>query len=263
MTQISAIVLTKDEAKHIGECLDTLVWADERIVVDSFSTDLTVSIAHQRGAIVHQRTFINYADQRNAALRLTSCDWVFFVDADERVTPELANEIKLRIDKNENDGTSNSQPVGFWIPRKNIIFGRWIRHTGWYPDYQLRLMRRDRACYDMDREVHELVLLEGPAAHLKHVLVHFNYDTLSQFRYKQQMYVRYDSKILFKQGVRARPHQFVLQPLREFYRRYIMLQGYKDGAHGLFLSLLMTYYEWTKYLALWRLQRGREFWNLT
>jgi (heptosyl)LPS beta-1,4-glucosyltransferase len=270
VTQVSAIVLTKDEARQIGECLDSLAWADERIVLDSFSSDATVEIARQRGARVHQRPFANYADQRNAALQLTTCHWVFFVDADERVTPELAAEIRDRLLgigewgleaplPNPQYPTPDAQPVGFWVPRKNIIFGRWIRHTGWYPDYQLRLIRRGRAHYDPAREVHELVVLDGPAGHLEHLLIHFNYDTLAQFRRKQQEYTGYDARILFKQGVRARPHHFVLQPLREFRRRYLTLQGYKDGAHGLLLSLLMAYYEWVKYLKLWRLQRRDSF----
>jgi glycosyltransferase involved in cell wall biosynthesis len=271
---VSVIVLTKDEARHIGACLDSLAWADERIVLDSFSTDRTVEIARQRGATVHQRPFVNYADQRNAALQFASYDWVFFVDADERATPELAAEVRLKVEgcklkvgswklevgetSNLQPPTSNLQAVGFWVPRKNIIFGRWIRHAGWYPDYQLRLMRRDRAHYDPAREVHELVVLDGPAGHLEHVLVHFNYDTLAQFRRKQQDYTRYDARILFQQGVRARPHNFVLQPLREFRRRYITLQGYKDGMVGLQLSLLMAYYEWVKYLKLWRIQNYDE-----
>ncbi len=252
--QLSAIVLTKNEARRVGECLDSLAWADERIVLDSLSTDCTVEIAREHSARVHRRPFVNYADQRNAALELATRDWILFVDADERVTPELAAEIREIVESS----ASSVDSVGYWVPRKNMIFGRWIRHAGWYPDYQLRLMRRGRARYEPEREVHELVELDGPDGRLEQLLIHLNYETLAQFRRKQQEYTTYDARILLKHGVHARLHNFVLQPLREFRRRYFTLQGYKDGAHGLLLSLLMAYYECVKYYKLWHLQRQRQ-----
>lgn len=250
---ITCIVLTLNEEENIGPCLETLRWADELLVVDSFSQDRTVEIAKAHGARVHQRPFRDYADQRNAALELASHDWVLFVDADERVTPELAAEIQQVLA--EVSGQQDA-PVGYWIPRRNYIFGKWIRHTGWYPDHQLRLMRRSRARYDPARAVHELVILDGPASRLEHPFVHYNYATLGEFIARQNRYSDYDAHTMFAEGTRARPHNFILQPAREFRRRYFTLQGYKDGWHGLLLSLLMAWYELVKYAKLWRLAAG-------
>lgn len=251
---ITGIVLTLNEERNISPCLETLRWVDELLVVDSLSQDRTVEIARAHGAVVHQRPFRNYADQRNAALQLASHDWALFVDADERVTPELAEEVQRVL---AGAGDEEDAPVGYWIPRRNYIFGKWIRHTGWYPDHQLRLMRRSRAHYDPAREVHELVVLDGPAGWLENPLVHYNYTTLREFIARQNRYSDYDARVLFNQGLRARPHNFVLQPLREFRRRYLTLEGYKDGGHGLLLSLLMAWYELVKYVKLWRLQARR------
>jgi (heptosyl)LPS beta-1,4-glucosyltransferase len=249
MAKLSIIVLTKNEEKNIGPCLESVAWADELIVLDALSEDKTVEIARAHGARVHQHPFRDFAAQRNAALELTTHEWVLFVDADERATPALAAEVRRVIERDE--------PVGWWVPRRNYIFGRWVRHAGWYPDYQLRLFRRARGRYDEAREVHELVILDGPAGYLENTLTHYNYNSLAQFFARQDVYTDYEARIMYRQGLRARPHNFVLQPLREFRRRYIELEGYKDGWLGLLLSLLMAYYELVKYGKLWRM-RGFE-----
>ena len=145
--------------------------------------------------------------------------------------------------------------VGWWVPRRNIIWGRWIHYTGWYPDYQLRLLRRGRARYDPERQVHELVILDGPEGHLANPLDHYNYRTMKQFLRKQDSYADYEARILARQLGRIKPHSLVLQPLREFHRRYIQLRGYRDGAHGLLLSLLMAYCTFVAYLRAGKLVR--------
>jgi glycosyltransferase involved in cell wall biosynthesis len=247
MAEISAIVLSRNEEANIAECLNTLHWADELLVLDSFSDDATAEIAVAMGAEVQQRRFDNYARQRNAALGMGHKEWVFFVDADERATDELADEIRHAV---RDEGLD-----GWWVPRKNYIFGRWIRHAGWYPDYQLRLLRRDRARYDASREVHELVELDGEAGYLQNPLIHYNYDTVREFCDKQDRYTGYEVRMLFESGHRARPWNLVLQPLRQFRWRYISLRGYRDGWRGLLLSCLMAYYDLVRYWRLWRLQR--------
>jgi len=246
---LAAIVLTRNEEQHLPDCLRSLAWAPERIVFDSFSTDRTVALAEAGGARVVQRVFDNYAGQRQAALGATHADWVLFVDADERATPALAAEVTRALDRPE---------PGWWIPRDNYIFGRLTRAAGWYPDYQLRLLRRALARYDPARPVHELVLLDSatPAGRLEHALIHLNYETVSEFVLKQRDYARYDAGQLWAAGARARPHNFVLQPLRLFYWRWITLGGWRAGWHGLRLSLLMAYFEWQKYSELRRLGRG-------
>jgi glycosyltransferase involved in cell wall biosynthesis len=245
MPTISAVILTKNEARNIADCLASVHWADEVLVLDSFSTDDTVAIAQAQGARLAQRAFQDWANQRNAALDLAVGEWVFFVDADERATPELAAEIR--------GVSAQDSPVGWWVPRRNYIFGRWIRHAGWSPDYQLRLLRRGRARYDPTRPVHELVLLDGEDGHLQNPLLHYNYDRLSQFIAKQNRYTSLEARELQAKSIRARPWSPILQPWREFWRRYVTLEGYKDGGHGLLLSLLMAYYSGVTYVKLWRL----------
>jgi (heptosyl)LPS beta-1,4-glucosyltransferase len=248
MAEVSVVILTRNEEENIADCLDTVQWADETLVLDSLSDDATVEIARSKGARVRERAFDNYALQRDAALAMVSSDWVFFVDADERATPELAREIRRVVERDEVNG--------WWVPRKNYIFGAWIRHAGWHPDYQLRLLRRAKARYDGRREVHELVELDGEAGYLQNPLIHYNYSTVEEFRRKQDRYTDYEARMLLEDGQRAKPWNFVLQPLRQFRWRYVTLRGYKDGWRGLLLSLLMAYYELVRYYRLWRLQRG-------
>lgn len=245
MTALSTITLARDEEQNIVDCLQSLSWADERIVVlDPRTRDRTAELAREMGARVCERPFVNFADQHQAALALASHDWVFSVDADERATPELAEEVRRVI--------GQSSAVGWWVPRHNIIWGRVIRHAGWYPDYQLRLMRRDRARYDPERAVHELVILDGEAGHLQNALVHYNYRTVGEFLRKTDHYTTLEAAILHKSGARPRWRSLVGQPAREFWRRYVALAGYRDGGHGLLLSLLMAYYRGLTY---WRLRR--------
>jgi (heptosyl)LPS beta-1,4-glucosyltransferase len=246
---LAAIVLTRNEEAHLPDCLKSLDWAPEVMVFDSFSTDRTVEVAKAAGAQVQQRAFDNYAGQRQAALAATSAEWVLFVDADERATPALAEEIGAVLGRPE---------PGWWIPRDNYIFGRLTRHAGWYPDYQLRLMRRAVARYDPARPVHELVLLDSPvpAGHLTQSLTHLNYETVAEFVDKQRAYARYDAGQLWSSGARARPRNFVLQPIRQFFWRWVTLGGWRAGGHGLRLSLLMAYFELQKYWQLRRLGQG-------
>jgi len=246
--KLTVIILTKNEEQNIADCIASVLGADEVVVFDSFSQDRTVEFAHHAGATVLQHRFQNFAQQRNAALDAVDSDWVFFVDADERATPELAVEVRRAI--------QDESRSGWWVPRHNYIFGRVIRHAGWYPDHQLRLLQHGQARYDPQREVHEIVILDGEAGYLENPLIHYNYDTLAQFIERQNRYTDYEASILFDQGVHPKPHNFILQPLREFRRRYISLQGYKDGFHGLLLSLLMAYYTLVMYVRLRRLWRG-------
>jgi hypothetical protein len=245
---LTAIVLTRDEEKHLPGCLASLRWAQDVIVFDSFSRDRTVEIARAAGAAVIQRTFDNYAGQRNAALEAARTEWVLFVDADERVTPELADDIRDVLARPE---------AGWWIPRHNYLFGRLTLHAGWYPDHQLRLLRRTRAHYDPARPVHELVQLEGEAGYLNAPLVHLNYETVSEFVAKQASYAAYDAQRLALAGARARPHNFVLQPARQFWWRFVTLSGWRDGWHGLRLSLLMSRFELEKYRRLRKLHHAK------
>ena len=246
---LAAVIIAKNETRYIADCVASLRWADEVIVCDNFSADDTAALARQAGArVISQFPHENFAQAHNLALdTATEADWVLFVDADERATPELAEEIKEIV-------TGDLAPIGYWAPRHNYIFGKLTLHAGYYPDSQMRLLRRGRAHYE--RPVHEVVVLDGAEGHLKNPLIHYNYDTLAQFHAKQRRYIQFDSQELDRQGIRFKPRNLILQPLRHLWRRYVTLQGYRDGWHGLRLCVLLAYYYgFQTYRQLGELQR--------
>ena len=246
-TDVTGVILTLDEEKHINACIESLHWADEVVVLDSYSQDATVDLAREAGATVHQHAFENYSRQRNVALDLTSAaSWVFFLDADERATPTLADEIHRVIQK--------SDVVGWWVPRHNIIFGHRMRGAGWWPDYQLRLLRPDCARYDANRAVHEEAELAGKSGRLTEPLIHYNYETLAEFRERQRAYTDYDAQILVEKGVHPHIYTPYTQLPRHFWWRFVTLHGWRDGVYGLLLSMLMAYYEMIKYRKVRRWQ---------
>jgi glycosyltransferase involved in cell wall biosynthesis len=243
--KLTLIILTYNESAHIAECIQSARFADDVLVFDSFSTDATVDLAQAAGARVLQHAFKDYASQRNAALSSVadSTDWVLFVDADERVTPALAAEVRSVLER--------PGYAGWRIPRHNYIFGKLTRGAGWFPDYQTRLLRVGKSRYDPERQVHELVLLDGELGTLTEPFIHYNYQSVAQFHAKQRRYSDYDARILYESGVRPKPQNYILQPWRQFWWRFWTLKGYTDGLHGLRLSLLLGWYELRKY---WRLR---------
>jgi glycosyltransferase involved in cell wall biosynthesis len=251
--KLAAVVLTKNEERHIAACLDSLQWADERVIFDDFSSDATAEIARARGARVIAHRFEDFATQRNAALHAVDAEWVFFVDADERASPALAREVREVIGRRGPEARS-----GWWVPRHNYMVGHRMRGGGWFPDYQLRLLKRAEASYDLSRKVHEIVDLEGQAGHLQNVLIHYNYDSVAQFRHKMGRYTELEARILDKQGVRVRPWTWVSMPLREFWRRFVTLRGYRDHGYGVLFCGLMAWYTLTTYLRLRRLRLEAE-----
>lgn len=254
MKELVAVILTLNEERHIAACIDSLQWCDAVVVWDSGSADRTCEIALDKGALVVRHPmphFRSYGSQRQAAMDTIAARWVFFVDADERATPELAQEVCAVI-------AGQPDVVGWWVPRHNYIFGKVMLHTGWYPDFQMRLLRPDRARWDPEREVHELAILDGAQGYLQNVLLHYNYDSLRQFIDKQERYVKPDAETLFKRGERPKLWSPISMPLRHFAWRFFQLEGYRDGLHGFWLSLLMGYYEGKKYVRLARLWRQQE-----
>jgi glycosyltransferase involved in cell wall biosynthesis len=243
--ELAAVVLARNEERHIGACLDSLIWAGERVVVDDFSTDHTAEIAQAHGARVLQNPLESFAAQRNAALAAVEADWILFVDADERVTPALAQEVQHVIRYQDDRARA-----GWWIPRHNYMIGHRMRGGGWYPDHQLRLLRRDKARYDPARPVHEIVILDGEAGYLENAFIHYNYDTVAQFRRKTGHYVGLEAQILLEQGVQTRPWTCVTMPLREFWRRFVTLHGYRDHLYGLLFGGLMAWYTFVTYRRL-------------
>lgn len=242
--QLIAIILTYNEAHNITECIESVRFADRTLVFDSYSNDDTAVLALEAGSELLQREFDNYAGQRNAALDAVKdrAEWVLFIDADERVTPKLEDEILVAIEKQDY--------AGWRMPRLNYIFGKLTRGAGWYPDYQTRLLRVGAADYDPAYPVHEVVRLAGAEGTLKNPLIHQNYASVQQFTDKQQRYTEIAARQLHEQGVKPHWRNFVAQPVRQFWWRFVTLQGYGDGLHGLRLSALMAWYELRKYQLL-------------
>jgi glycosyltransferase involved in cell wall biosynthesis len=241
---LTAVVLTWNEEDYIADCLASLKWCDRIIVLDSLSTDRTVEIARRHGAEVRSRPFSDFADQRNAALELIESAWVLFVDADERVSPQLAAEILQAI--------RNAELNGYWIPTHNYLLGRLLLHAGLYPDYHLRLFRKGKGHYDPAQKVHEYVRLDGATDYLRNPLIHISCHTWSEFIDHQKHWARLKAEVHFERGVKPSYH-FIVGPTLEFLRRYVLLQGYRDGLRGLYLSYLFAYYYFVMYVHLGRL----------
>lgn len=237
---LKGVILTLNEARHIEACVESLLWTDGVVVLDSCSTDGTQDLAKATGAEVLEHRFENYAQQRNVALDSVEAEWILFVDADERATPALAAEVRRLID--------GCEETGWWVPRHNHIFGHRMRATGWYPDYQLRLLRRSAAHYDDERHVHEVVILDGESGYLESPLIHYNYETLQQFLDKQRRYLAYDVSILQASGIAPHVYTPYREAVRHFWWRFVTLQGWRDTVVGALLSILMACYEMVKYV---------------
>ena len=233
---LTAAVIARDEEQLIPDCLRSIAWADEVLVlVDSATRDATREMSRGAGARVAERAFDTFAAQREAALALASSDWVLFVDADERVPSALRDEVCATL-------AGLSPYAGYWVPRRNILMGRVVRHAGWWPDHQLRLLRRGRARYDPRRVVHEVPILDGPAGYLEQPFVHLNYRTLSEFVRKQERYCRLDAQRWLATYGRPRARAIIGQPVHEFWRRYVRLAGFREGWLGLMLCSLLAWY---------------------
>lgn len=245
MGKLSVVISSYNEEKKIGECLDSVKWADEIIVIDNSSTDNTAKIARKYTKKVFERPndpMLNI--NKNFGFSKANNQWILSLDSDERVSPELRKEIELVIN---NNGEIN----GFWIPRKNIIFGKWIQHTGWYPDHQLRLFKKEKGKFP-EVHIHEMIELEGEKGYLKENMIHYNYDTISQFL--QKLFVIYapnEANVLLKNGYDFAFRDIIRFPLKEFLSRFFAREGYKDGFHGLVLSLLMAFYYLVVFLTIW------------
>jgi len=249
--RLTAAVIARDEERMLGDCVRSIAFADERLVlVDAATRDRTREIARDLGARVEERVFDTFAAQRDAALSLATGEWVLFVDADERVTPDLRTEVLSTIDR---PGGCR----GFWIPRHNYLMGRVIRYAGWFPDYQLRLLERGAAHFDPVRVVHEEALVDGPIGHLREPLVHLNYRSLGEFIAKQERYCPFEAQTWLARFGRPRRRALIGQPLREFWRRYVQLQGAREGVLGLVLSVLLAYYAGK---AVWMARRSTAEW---
>lgn len=243
--KVSVVISAFNEEKKIEECLKSVKKiASEIIFIDNTSTDKTVEIAKKYTDKVHIREnnlMLNV--NKNYGFAKANGEWILNLDADEVLTEELSQEI---LDLEDDNKTG-----GYFVSRKNIIFGKWIEHTGWYPDYQPRLFRSGKGKFE-EKHVHEFISIDGETKHLKNPLVHLNYESISQFLDKMvRTYTISEANALIERGYIFNFSDIYKMPLKEFFSRYFARQGYKDGVHGLSISLLMGFYHFIVYLRLW------------
>jgi len=245
--RLTVTVITFNEAAHIQDALDSVAWADEVLVVDSGSTDGTVDLARAKGARVVVREWPGYSTQKNFAAASASHEWILSVDADERVTPELAAEVRELLAK-------GPDAAGYRVRRVTHYLGRWIRTTDWYPDYQLRLYDRRAGAWN-GRPIHESVELhEGEPSTLRGELQHYAYRDIAHHLRTIDAYTTLAADHSHEQGRRTSPVAMALHAWFAFVRNYILRGGFRDGGPGLIISILNSYYVFLKLAKLWERQ---------
>ncbi len=242
---LSLFIITKNEAHHIAACLQSVQdLAQEIIVVDSNSTDGTVSICEQFGARVYQQAFENFTTQKNAALRHVTGQWALSLDADETLTPQLAQEIRRVISSGEYDG--------YELPRVNDFLGKRMHHSGIKKEYILRLVRTQKARFEGGK-VHEKLVVQGKTARLNNVFVHHPYDDIETYFAKFNKYTTLAAQTMFENGKRVHIVRVLLTVPFEFARRYFLKAGFLDGMRGLIWASFSCFYVFVKYMKLWYL----------
>ncbi|MGH9140352.1 MAG: glycosyltransferase family 2 protein [Vicinamibacterales bacterium] len=246
MPKLSVTVVAKNEAGDLGAALTSVAWADEIVVVDSHSTDETVAIARQHTDRVVVHDWLGHIEQKNYAASLASHDWILSLDADERVTPALADEIRATL------GTVPPH-VAFRIPRVTWHLGRWVRSTDWYPDYQDRLYNRRRARW-AGRYVHEALTTEGSSGQLAGEIQHYAYRDISEHLETIDRYTTLAATQMHEDGRRAGLLQLAGHPPLAFLRNYLARGGIRDGVPGFIISSMNAYYVFLKFAKLRELQ---------
>lgn len=249
MTKLSVVIIARNEEEDIVRCLRSVEWADERIVVDSGSTDQTVALARKHATKVLDHPFTDFATQRNWALEQTTHDWVLMVDADEVVPDELRREIVATIE--------NPTCHGYYLPRIDYTFGKWLRYgeTRKKTFAILRLARKDKGTWK--NPIHEVWDIKEPTGKLAAPLLHYSHPDLEEFIEKLNRYTTTDAQTLFEQGVRTAWWSVFVYPAAKFFVNYILKLGMLDGVHGFIFAMLMSWYSFTKRAKLWLL-----WWNV-
>ena len=236
---LSVTVITKNEAGNIEDCLRSVAWAQEIVVVDQFSSDGTADMAKGLGARVYQESWKGFALQKNSAVEKAMGDWILSLDADERITGPLKEEIEETIGRKD-------AFHGYFIGRKNFFSGQWIRHGGWYPDYCLRLFKRGSGRFE-ERAVHEKVLVQGPTGYLKNPMEHYTYRSVADYLLRMERYSRLAAEEISGKGRWSRWHTLTLRPPVTFLNMYLLQRGFLDGTKGFFLAVSYAYYTFLKY----------------
>lgn len=250
MATIAAVVITKNEAHNIGPCLESLRWVHDLIVVDAGSTDRTVEIAREYTSRVFIRSWPGFGPQKNYGIDQATADWILIVDADERVTDGLQEEIIRSIEGAPDD------VAGFEIPRRNVFYGRWIQGGGLYPDLQLRLFRRQAGRYD-DVLLHEHLAVRGRIDRLTAPLDHYSMPTIKDHVRKMMRYTTLGAQEKLKTRSKVTALDIAGSHLVTIVKTYIFRKGYRDGIHGVIVALFAGLHTFVKYAKAWESLRGK------
>jgi len=242
---ISCTIVVFNEERNIQDCLESAKWMDEIVVVDAFSQDRTLEICRQFTTRIYQRPWKGFGDQKNFSIDQATCDWVFILDADERISDELRREMETIL-------SSASGPVGYSLPRRNYYYGKWVKWAGCYPDYQMRLFRRGAGRLD-DAEPHNRFVLEGQAASLSCPLDHYTERTIEDHFRKFNNFTTLAAKERGKSKHRVYWSDLTIRPLYTFWKYYVKRQGFRAGMHGFLICVFASMYTFVKYAKLWEL----------
>ncbi|XLS28026.1 glycosyltransferase family 2 protein [Flavobacteriaceae bacterium M23B6Z8] len=250
--KLSVIIPVYNEEKHIEAVLASVSFADEILIVDSFSTDKTLELAQKFQPKILQRKFDYHAAQKNWVIPQASHEWILLVDADERVTPALRDEILDHLSK-----PPDASVAGFWIGRINHFMGERIHYSGWRNDKVIRFFRKS-ACRYEDKYVHEEIKSEGKVLFLKEKLLHYTYSSMDQFMEKLNRYATLQARDYEAKTGKLTPYHFVLKPIWGFVKHYFVQSGFRDGVPGLVIGYIQSYTVFMRYVKLWLLRRGRK-----
>jgi glycosyltransferase involved in cell wall biosynthesis len=244
---VSAFIATHNEEARIGRCLESVKWCDEIVVVDDNSTDRTKEICRRYTENIFNRKWDGYASQKGFAMQQTTNDWVLLMDSDEELSPALINEIQTELE-NLPDGV-----CGYEIPRKVFYLGRWMNHSGWYPDYKLRLYRKSRG-YMGGEDPHEVFVLDGGRKRLRNDILHYSYKDISEQVATLNRYSDIFSE--FKQWSITDVFRMLLRPPIKFLEMYIAKAGILDGLQGFAAASMMSYFVFIRYAKMFEKRYG-------
>ena len=243
--KISASIIVRNEADNLVDLCESISFCDEIVIVDSDSSDDTKIIARRYTDKVFNHEFKGYKDKHQFADAQTTGDWILWIDADERVTPELKSSIEKLRTMDE-----SALPDGFRIARSTLYQGRWIKHSGWYPDYQMRLYRKSASFWD-GVAPHEVAHVRGKIETLPGEFLHYTKRNLSEHHHVLDSYTTLAAEHLFKQGKQVRAIDLFVVPIAAFIRTYIVKQGFRDGVQGLIIAMFTAYSVFLKFAKVW------------
>lgn len=250
MAELSVVIVTQNEQDRIGQCLESVKWANEIIVVDAFSTDKTAEICRSYTNKIYSRQWDGFIPQKNYALALATRDWVLSLDADEQLEEQLIAEIKTALGTKGNDCTAYS------MPRKTYYLGRWMMHSGWYPDRKIRLIRKGSGVW-AGLEPHDALEVKGRVCMLKGNILHYSFRSLSHHITKLDYFTDSASSELIKSGRHVNFIDMITHSSGMFVKMFFIKRGFMDGVQGLIASCISAFHVFMKYAKAWEIREGR------